>query len=63
MSFNRHNDSVPLKTHCRGVDWINKTIKKKRIRQGSMISLCSEIDEDDSDLIPFILKTKYDPRT
>ena len=43
-------------------DWINKTIKKKRIRQGSAISLYSEIHEDDNDLIPFILETKYYPR-
>ena len=51
-----------LKAHCRCADWINKTIKKKRIRQGSVISLHSEIHEDDNDLIPFILETKYDPR-
>ena len=43
-------------------DWINETIKKKRIRQGSVISLYSEIQEDDNDLIPFVLETKYDPR-
>ena len=49
--------------HCRGADWVNKTIKKKRIRQGSVISLYSEIREDDNDKIPFILETKYDPRT
>ena len=30
--------------------------------QGSVISLYSEIHEDDNDLIPFILETKYDPR-
>ena len=53
---------APLKAHCRGADWINKTIKKKRIRQGSVISLYSEIHEDDEDLIPYILETKYDPR-
>ena len=52
-----------LKAHCRGADWINKTIKKKRIRQGSVISLYSEIHEDDNDLIPFILETKHDPRS
>ena len=52
-----------LKAHCRGGDWINKTIKKKRIRQGSVISLYSEIHEDDNDLIPFILETKDDPRS
>ena len=44
-------------------DWVNKTIKKKRIRQGSVISLYNEIHEDDNDLIPFILETKYDTRT
>ena len=51
-----------LKADCRGADWINKTIKEKSIRQGSVFSLYSEIHEDDNDLIPFILKTKYDPR-
>ena len=51
-----------LKAQCRGANWLNKTIKKKRIRQGSVISLYSEIQEDDNDLIPFILETKYDPR-
>ena len=51
-----------LKVHCRGADWINKTITKKRIRQGSVISLYSEIHEDDNDLIPFILETKDEPR-
>ena len=51
-----------LKAHCHGADWINKTITKKRIRQGSVISLYSEIHEDANDLIPFILETKYDPR-
>ena len=45
-----------------GPDWVNMTIKKKRIRQGPVISLYSEIHEDDNDLIPFILETKYDPR-
>ena len=30
--------------------------------QGSVISLYSDIHEDDSDLIPFILETKCDPR-
>ena len=60
---NQSHDSVPLKAHCRGADWINKTIKKKRIRQGRVISLYSEIHEYDNDLIPFILETKYDPRT
>ena len=51
-----------VKAHCHGADWINKTITKKIIRQGSVISLYSEIHEDDNDLIPFILETKYDPR-
>ena len=51
-----------LKAHCRGADWVNITTKKERIRQGPIISLYSEIHEDDSDLIPFILETKYDPR-
>ena len=32
-----------LKAHCRDADWINKTIKKKRIKQASVISLYSEI--------------------
>ena len=50
------HDRLPLKAHCRG-GWINKTIKKKRIRQGSAILLYSEIHEDDNDLIPFILET------
>ena len=45
----------------RAADWINKTITKKRIRHGSVISLYSEIHED-NDLIPFILETKDDPR-
>ena len=52
-----------LKAHCRGADWINKTIKKKRIRQGSVMSLYCKIHEEDNDLTPFILKTKDDPRT
>ena len=51
-----------LKAHCHDSDWINKTIKKKRIRPDSVISLYSEIHEDDNDLIPFILETKHDPR-
>ena len=50
-----------LKAHCRGTDWVNKTTKKKRIRQGSVISMYSEIHEDDNYLIPFILETKYNP--
>ena len=45
----------------RGADWIDKTIKKKRIRQGPIISPYSEIHEDDNDLILFILETKDDP--
>ena len=51
-----------LKAQFRGADWINKSIKKKRIKQGSIISLYSEIHEDDNDLIPFILETKDYPR-
>ena len=57
-----YSDIKALKAHCRGADWIRKIIKKKRIRQGSVISLYSEIHEDDNDLIAFILETKYDPR-
>ena len=49
-----------LKAHCRGADWRNKTIKKKRIRHGSVISLYSEIHNNDNDLIPFILEKKQD---
>ena len=49
-----------LKAH--DADWINKTIKKKRIWPDSVISLHSEINENDNDLIPFILETKHDPR-
>ena len=56
------SSTLILKAHCRGAGLISKTIKKKRIRQGSVISLYSEIHEDDNDLIPFILETKYDPR-
>ena len=51
-------DRLPLKPHCRGAVWINKI----GIRQGSVVSLYSEIHEDDNDLIPFIRETKYDPR-
>ena len=51
-----------LKAHYCGADCINKTIKKNRIRQGSVISLYSEIHKGDNDLIPCILETKYDPR-
>ena len=59
------SDTTPilaLKAYYRGTDWINKTIKNKRIRQGSVISLYSEIHKDDNDLIPFILEIKHDPR-
>ena len=52
-----------LKAHCRAADWINKTIKKKRIRRGSIMSLYNEIHENDNDLILFLLETKDDPRT
>ena len=34
-----------LKAHCHSTGWINKTMKKKRIRQGSIILLYSEIHE------------------
>ena len=53
--------SWTLKAHCRGTDWVNKTIKEKRISRASVISLYSGIREDDSDLAPFILEAKYDP--
>ena len=59
---NATSDGFALKAHCRGADWMSKTIKKKRIKQGSVSSLYSEIHEDDNDLIPFILETKDDPR-
>ena len=64
MSF---SDLIPsssnsLKAHCRGADWVNKTIKKNRIWQLSVISLYTEIHEDDNDLTAFILETKYEPR-
>ena len=49
-----------LETHCRGADWVNKTIKNKRIREDSVILLYSEIHEDDNDVIPSILETKND---
>ena len=62
MHATSRHGTPSLKAHCRGADWINKTFKKKRIRQGSVISLYSEIHEDDNDLIPVILETKYDPR-
>ena len=54
--------NVILKAHCRGADWVNKTIKKNEIWQPSVISLYTEIHEDDNDLKAFILETKYDPR-
>ena len=50
--------SESLKAHCRGTDWINKAIKKNRVRQGSVISLYSEIHEDDNGLIPFYPQNK-----
>ena len=56
------SDMPILKAHCRGADWVNKTIKKNRIWQASVISLYAEIHEDDNDLTAFILNTKYDPR-
>ena len=56
MPHKLHPSTAVLKAHCHGADWINKTIKKKRISQGSIISLYSEIHEDDNDLIPFILE-------
>ena len=51
-----------LKIHCRGADWVNKTIKKNRNWQPSVISLYTEIHEDDNELTAIILETKYDPR-
>ena len=41
---------------------MNKTIKKNRIWQPSVISLYTEIHEDDNDLTAFILETKHDPK-
>ena len=61
-NIEKHRTGECLKAHCHGNDWIKKTIKKKRIRQVSVISPYSEIHEDDNDLIPFILETKHDPR-
>ena len=56
--------SKPIsKAHCCATDWVNKTINKKRIGRGSVILLYSEIHEEANDLIPFILKTKNDPKT
>ena len=63
LYYNGCIQELQLKAHCRGADWVSKTIKKKRFRQGSVISLYSEIHEDDNDLIPFILERKDDPRT
>ena len=40
-----------------GVDWVNKTIKKNRIVQVSVSSLCIEIHGDDNDLTSFVLET------
>ena len=57
-----YSDIKALKAHFRGADCVNNTTKKKRIRQGPVISLYSEIQEDDNNLIPFILETKYDLR-
>ena len=51
-----------LKALCHGADFVNRAIKKRRIRQGSVILLCSEIGEGANDLIPSILKRDYDPR-
>ena len=48
------NNSFHLKVHCRGADWVNKTIEKNRIRQVSVIPLYTEIHEDDKDLTAFI---------
>ena len=47
-----------LKAHCRGADWVNETIKKNRIWQPSVISLYTEIHEDDNNMTAFILETK-----
>ena len=60
LRFNLHKSL--LKAHCRGADWVNKTIKKNRSWQPSVISLYTEIHENDNDLTAFILETKYDPR-
>ena len=46
-----------LKAHCRGADWMNKTIKDG-IRQASVLSLYTEIYESDNDLTPFVLHKK-----
>ena len=62
LNFLKPSLEAGLRAHCRGADWANNTTKKKRIRQGLVISLYSEIHEDDNDLIPFILEAKYDPR-
>ena len=57
-SHNQMRDRLPLKAHCRGADWMNKTIWTNRIRQASAISPYTEIREGDNDLTPFILETK-----
>ena len=62
MNYEFQARKILLKAHCRDADWIQKTIKKKRIGQGSVISLYSEIREDDDDLIPFILGKTNNPR-
>ena len=62
MKYSKNPSTIALKAHCRDADWINKAIKKKRIKPDSLISLYSEIHEADNDLIPFILETKHDPR-
>ena len=51
-----------LKGHCRGADLVNKTPEKNRIGQASVNSLHTEIHENDSDLTPIFLETRYDPR-
>ena len=57
-----YSDIKALKAHCRGADWVNKTIKKNGIWQPSVISLYTEIHEYDKELTAFILETKYDLR-
>ena len=61
-NIEKQDTSKYVKANCLGADWMNETIRKNRIRQGSVISLYSKIHDDDNDLIPFILETKYDPR-
>ena len=60
FAFMKKTDS--LKAHFCGADWVNKTIKKNRIWQTSVISLYTEIHEDANDQTAFILEAKYDPR-